>query len=182
MDDIKNAWLTYFISIRDSRREDMRHYSNLWKASLISNLLFLSTLYATGYLFTNRGIVAGTIVCTILCLSFLRFRNEYRIAEKEIKDYSDAIELTIVNRPKTNKEYRQLYYLLTIRTYIPTNEWGQYLHKNKYKIFGFKSRKRQNREFFDKYRQDFPLLYKCYCKPREVKDSLKMTTNVSNNK
>jgi len=142
MDSHKNAWLMYFISIRDSRRDDMRHYTSLCVGSVISTILLVCYLFVQtdNPLFKPRGFPVLVIVTLILAAFVWHFLNEYRIAEKEIKDYSDAIQFVIINEPLKNKDYQKLFYLLIMRKYIMQTELGKYLAQQKY-IFSDRSSK-----------------------------------------
>jgi len=125
MDDIKKAWVSYFISLRDSRRKDMRHYTGM-SVAVISIVLFIATTTLNGSLFprirteqTPRGEVVpaavgvvedwvftpsllgfsrgGLLILASVTVSVVLFCywviNQHRIAEKEIKDYDDAIDV-----------------------------------------------------------------------------------------
>jgi len=89
----KNNWVSYFISRRDSRREDMRQYFNILCVCLFS--LFGSGVVLVLAFFANTPLYILFILFAISCfilVAFVRyFYNEYRLAEKDVKNYTDAI-------------------------------------------------------------------------------------------
>ena len=166
----KNAWLTFFISIRDSRREDMRHYPTLCVGSSISLIILLFYLFVQtdNPLFTPRGYPVLAIVILILVAFGWHSFNEYKIAEKETKDYSDAIQLVMMNELLNSEDYQKLFYLLVMRKYVMQTELGNYLSQQNYLLSGFVPRDYQNRRFFRRNPSQFELLRKCYESPDEV--------------
>jgi len=170
MESSKDRWLNYFISRRNSRREDMRHYMTLWIATLIALMVYLLSVYSG--LFSCQRIVAAIIAVVVLGAAFTYFILEYKHAEKQVKFFSDAVELTLVNEPQTDVEYRKLYYLCELGKYQVRTDLWVFVFKQNY-LYNIFLQKRANRNFFEKH--EVPLLRECYLTPEAVLKSLRNT-------